>query len=83
MGQTPFEASVSLSWDLSDLAYPPEAPESSREARQRMSLRDNILDEVNQLYFDRRRTLVARESSAAFALAQLTFMSRQRRGKSE
>ncbi len=54
-----FEASVSLSWDLSDLAYPPEAPELSREARQRMSLRDNILDEVNQLYFDRRRTLVA------------------------
>ena len=54
-----FEAVVSLTWDLGDLAYPTEAPELSREARQRVSLRDNLLDEVNQLYFDRRRTLVA------------------------
>ena len=54
-----FEASISLAWDLGDWAYPSEAPELSREARQRVSLRDNMLDELNQLYFDRRRTLVA------------------------
>ena len=48
-----FEAVVSLSWDLGELAYPTDAPELSREARQRVSLRDNMLDEVNQLYFDR------------------------------
>ncbi|MFP6641803.1 MAG: hypothetical protein VCC04_16280, partial [Myxococcota bacterium] len=59
-----FEASVSLSWDLGDLAYPTDAPELSREARQRVSLRDNMLNEVNQLYFDRRRTLVALEAYA-------------------
>ncbi|MFP8874117.1 MAG: hypothetical protein VCB42_06230, partial [Myxococcota bacterium] len=53
------EASLSLSWDFGDLAYPTDAPELSREARQRVSLRDNMLDEINQLYFDRRRARVA------------------------
>ena len=57
-----FEAVVSLSWDLGELAYPTDAPELSREARQRVSLRDNMLDEVNQLYFDRRRALLAWEA---------------------
>ena len=57
-----FEAFVSLSWDLGEIAYPTDAPELSREARQRVSLRDNMLDELNQLYFDRRRALLAWEA---------------------
>ena len=50
-----FEAVLSLSWDLGEIAYPSDVTELSREARQRVSLRDNVLDEVNQLYFDRER----------------------------
>ncbi len=54
-----FEGSVTLTWDLRELAYPTDAPELSREARQVVGLRDNLLDEVNQLYFDRRRASIA------------------------
>jgi hypothetical protein len=54
-----FEGSITLSWDLPDLAYPTEATDLSRESRQVVTLRDNVLDEVTQLYFDRRRALVA------------------------
>ncbi len=57
-----FVASIEFSWDLRDVAYPREATELSREVRQRISLRDNVLDEVAQLYFDRRRALIALES---------------------
>jgi len=54
-----FDGSLTLSWDLGDIAYAPAAPELSREGRQVVTLRDNVLDEVNQLYYDRRRALVA------------------------
>jgi hypothetical protein len=54
-----FDGSVILSWDLGDIAYAPDAPDLSREGRQVVTLRDNMLDEINQLYFDRRRALVA------------------------
>lgn len=49
--------SVELSWDLGDTLYQPEAIELSREARQRIALRDDALDEINQLYFERRSVL--------------------------
>jgi hypothetical protein len=54
-----FDASITLAWDLGEVVYPSDAPELSREARQLIGLRDNVLDEVNQLYFDRRRALLA------------------------
>ncbi|MBW2382054.1 MAG: hypothetical protein JRG92_00405 [Deltaproteobacteria bacterium] len=54
-----FEGTITLAWDFADLAYPTEAPDLSREARQVVTLRDNVLDEVTQLYFDRRRALIA------------------------
>jgi hypothetical protein len=53
------EGAVVLTWDLGDVVYNPEAPDLSREVRQVITLRDNMLDEINQLYFDRRRALVA------------------------
>lgn len=52
------DAGVALSWDLGDLAYHPEAIDVSREAREVIELRDDVLDEITQLYFERRRTLV-------------------------
>lgn len=54
-----FEGVVTLSWDLGDVVYHEDAPDLSREARQVITLRDTILDEINQLYFDRRRALAA------------------------
>ncbi len=53
-----FEASLTLSWDLGDVAYHPEQIDVSREAREVIKLRDDVLDEVTQLYFERRRVLV-------------------------
>ncbi len=46
-------ASLTLSWDLRDLAFEPEQIDLSREARLVIGLRDDVLDEVNQLYFER------------------------------
>jgi hypothetical protein len=51
------EASLSFSWDLGDAAYHPEQVDVSREAREVIKLRDDVLDEVTQLYFERRRVL--------------------------
>jgi hypothetical protein len=48
---------LTLRWDLGDLAYHPESVDLSREARALVALRDDVLDEVNQLYFDRLRAL--------------------------
>ncbi len=56
---TGYDARIALSWDFADLAYSPEAVDLSREARQVIGLRDNVLDEINQLYFDRQRALRA------------------------
>lgn len=52
-----FEASLTFSWDLGDVAYHPEEIDVSREAREVIKLRDDVLDEVTQLYFERRRVL--------------------------
>ena len=52
-----FETSLTFAWDLGDVAYHPEEIDVSREARELVKLRDDVLDEVNQLYFERRRVL--------------------------
>jgi hypothetical protein len=48
---------VALAWDLGDVAYHPEAIDVSREAREVIELRDDVLDEITQLYFERRRVI--------------------------
>jgi hypothetical protein len=52
-----YDVSLSLAWDLGDIAYHPEAIDVSREAREVIELRDDVLDEITQLYFERRRVL--------------------------
>ncbi len=52
-----YDVGVSLAWDLGDVAYHPEAIDVSREAREVIELRDDVLDEITQLYFERRRVL--------------------------
>jgi hypothetical protein len=51
------EGSLVLSWDLGELAFDEDSIDISREARLVISLRDNVLDEINQLYFERRGLL--------------------------
>ena len=46
-------ATVVLDWELGGIAYPEEAVDLSRELRQVVSLRDDVIDEINQLYFER------------------------------
>jgi hypothetical protein len=51
--------SLTLSWDLGDGVFDPEVIDLSREARAVIELRDDVLDEINRLYFERRRVLVS------------------------
>lgn len=50
-------ATVTLAWELGRLAYDADAVDLSREARAVIQLRDDVLDEISQLYFERRRVL--------------------------
>ena len=49
------QASFVLDWELGGLAYPDDAVDLSRELRQVTSLRDDVSDEIHQLYFERQR----------------------------
>ena len=60
-----WDAGISLTWDLGDIAYNPEAIDLSREARQLISLRDDVLDQINQAYFERQALLRALEAEPA------------------
>jgi hypothetical protein len=51
------ELQLIMSWDFGDIAYHPESIDVSREAREIIELRDDVLDEITQLYFERRRVL--------------------------
>jgi len=51
------ELQLLVSWDFGDIAYYPEAIDVSREAREVIELRDDVLDEITQLYFERRRVI--------------------------
>ncbi len=52
-----WDLSLALTWDLADLAYHPELIDVSKETRALIELRDDVLDEITQLYFERRRVL--------------------------
>lgn len=53
-----YEVSIALTWDLGDTQFHPEAIDVSRESREVLELRDDVLDEITQLYFERRRVLM-------------------------
>ena len=55
---------VSLGWDLGDIAFHPEQIDVSREVRALLQLRDDVLDEITQLYFERQRALRERAGLA-------------------
>ncbi len=53
-----FAAGLALTWDFPSLAYDDDWDDLSREVRQLITLRDDVLDELNQLYFERQRVLL-------------------------
>lgn len=62
-------AGLLLTWELGRLAYDPEVVDLSREARQIITLRDNVLDEINQIYFERRALMAQLAGGAEPELA--------------
>jgi hypothetical protein len=62
-----WDAALLLRWSLGDLAFHPDSLDVSREAREVVELRDEMLDEVTQLYFERRRVLLALREGPADA----------------
>jgi hypothetical protein len=59
------DVQLRFTWDLGDTLYNPEQIDVSTEARRLIELRDDVLDELDQLYFDRRRALDAAEAALA------------------
>lgn len=53
-----FDATLSIAWDFGDIVYHPESVDVSREMRELVELRDDVLDEIHHLYFERRRVLL-------------------------
>ena len=58
--QRDFLLGATLQWDLGDTVYHPEEIDVSKEVRELIELRDEVLDEIDQLYFERRRVLLER-----------------------
>jgi len=68
-GSLDLDASLTFAWDLGSLAYDPEYVDLSRESRMVIALRDDVLDEVNQLYYERRGIVLQLRLLAETALA--------------
>ncbi len=58
-----FNVDVSVSWDLADLIWSDDQTSIDVRSRLMVQLRDDILDEVTRLYFERRRLQVEQELS--------------------
>jgi len=58
--QRDFLVGATLRWDLGDTIYNAEEIDVSKEVRELIELRDEVLDEINQLYYERRRVLLER-----------------------
>jgi hypothetical protein len=52
-----FAVEATVSWDLGDVVFNPDEVDVSRELRSVIALRDDVLDEVTQTCFERRRVL--------------------------
>ncbi len=78
-GQT-YQAGIQLDWDLGGVAFPLESVDLSRELRQVVSLRDDVADEINQLYFERqsiREQLAISTSTSLAEAARLRWRARE------
>ena len=60
-----FDVQAVLRWDWGDALHHPEEVDVAKEVREWIELRDEILDEVDQLYFERLRVLAERDALGA------------------
>lgn len=67
-----YGAAIVLDWDLGGLAYPDDSVDLVRELRQVTSLRDDVSDEIHQLYFERQRIRERLAGAAALAPGEAT-----------
>jgi len=65
-----YRVGIELDWDLGGTVYPLESVDLSRELRQVVSLRDDVADEINQLYFER-QTIREKLSESTAALGSI------------
>lgn len=75
-----YQAGIEFDWDLGGLVYPLETVDLSRELRQVVSLRDDVADEINQLYFERqaiRESLASSRSTDSNEIVRLTWRARE------
>jgi hypothetical protein len=75
-----FQAGIEFEWDLGGVVYPLESVDLSRELRQIVSLRDDVADEINQLYFERqtiREELATSGSTATSDLSRLHWRAQE------
>jgi len=75
-----WDASLSFTWDLPDAIFDAEVLDVAREERLWISLRDDVLDEINQLYFERRRVLLelaAASDARSIEAARLRLRARE------
>lgn len=75
-----YHAAIEFDWDLGGIVYPLETVDLSRELRQLVSLRDDVADEVNQLYFERqaiRESLASSASTDASEIGRLAWRARE------
>ena len=54
-----FDVQALLRWELGDTVYHPEELDVAKEHREVIELRDEVLDELTQIYFERRRVLLS------------------------
>ena len=75
-----YRATIELDWDLGNAVFPDDTVDLSRELRQIITLRDDVVDEINQLYFERqaiRETLASASSGANDEVSRLTWRARE------
>ena len=75
-----YSAAIAFDWDLGGVVYPLESVDLSRELRQVVSLRDDVADEINQLYFERqaiRERLESADGVSPSENAQLRWRARE------
>lgn len=53
-----FDVQAVLRWDLGDTVYHPEELDIAKERREVIELRDEVMDELQQVYFERHRVLL-------------------------
>ena len=69
-----FAVSIEFEWDLGGIAFPEDTVALSRELRLVVSLRDDVADEINQLYFERQGIRERLKQADGLAPQELTRM---------